>query len=116
MKLIVILNFINFFHFVKQFNYKKYEMLYQKHILVLSTIFINSCHFGVWVIRPPALIFGPHLQPPAPQKFSTSSTSPYLKSSHYDRELRVYGYFNHVDLLMPHVHVLKKQPYCLMCT
>ena len=26
------------------------------------------------------------------------------------------GYLNHVDLLMAHVHVLKKQPYCLMCT
>ena len=26
------------------------------------------------------------------------------------------GYLNHVDLLMPHVYVLKKQPYCLMCT
>ena len=24
------------------------------------------------------------------------------------------GYLNHVDLLMPHEHVLKKQPYCLM--
>ena len=24
------------------------------------------------------------------------------------------GYLNHIDLLMPHIHVLKKQPYCLM--
>ena len=23
------------------------------------------------------------------------------------------GYLNHVDLLMSHVHVLKKQPYCV---
>ena len=27
-----------------------------------------------------------------------------------------FGYSNHVDLLMPHVHVLKKRPYCLLCT
>ena len=26
------------------------------------------------------------------------------------------GYLNHVDLLMPHVHVLKKQTYFLMHT
>ena len=26
------------------------------------------------------------------------------------------GYLNHVDLLMSHVHVLKKLYYCLMCT
>ena len=26
------------------------------------------------------------------------------------------GYLNHVDLPMPHVHVLKKHPYCLLCT
>ena len=26
------------------------------------------------------------------------------------------GYLNHVGLLMPHVHVLKKLPHCLMCT
>ena len=26
------------------------------------------------------------------------------------------GYLSHADLLMSHVHVLKKQPYCLMCT
>ena len=26
------------------------------------------------------------------------------------------GYLNHVHLPMPHIHVLKKQPYCLMCT
>ena len=26
------------------------------------------------------------------------------------------GYINHVDLLMSHEHVLKKLPYCLMCT
>ena len=37
---------------------------------------------GVWVIRPPALISGPRAR--APQKFSTSSTFSYLKSSHYD--------------------------------
>ena len=56
-------------------------------------------------------------RPSAPQKFSTSSTSSYLTSSHYDHELCVYsGYLNHVDLLMPHLHVLKKQPYCLMYT
>ena len=36
---------------------------------------------GVWVIRPPA-----------PQKFSTSSTS-YLRSSHYNNCLWVYGLF-----------------------
>ena len=26
------------------------------------------------------------------------------------------GYLNHVNLLMPHVHVSKKQPSYLMCT
>ena len=33
--------------------------------------------------------------------------------------IKVYGfigYLNHADLLMPHVHALKKQPYCLICT
>ena len=28
----------------------------------------------------------------------------------------VYGYLNHVDLLMSHVHVLMKLPHWLMCT
>ena len=39
----------------------------------------------------PAL--GPHIRPPALQKFSTNSTSSYLKSSHYDHGLWVYGLF-----------------------
>ena len=43
---------------------------------------------GVWVIRPPA-----------PQKFKTSSTSSYLKSSLYDRVLWAYGLFKPCWLL-----------------
>ena len=50
-----------------------------------------------------------------PKNCSTSSTSSYLKSCHYDHGYFIYGLFNQVDLLMPHVHVLKKQRYCLMC-
>ena len=41
--------------------------------------------------RPPTLIPSP--RPPAPQKFLTSSTFFYLKSSHYDHRLWVYGLF-----------------------
>ena len=26
------------------------------------------------------------------------------------------GYLNHVDLFMTHAHILKKLPYCLICT
>ena len=47
--------------------------------------------WGVWVIRLPAS--GPHILPLLPKKFSTSSTSSYLKSTHYDHVLWVHGLF-----------------------
>ena len=46
---------------------------------------------GVWVFRPPALMSGP--RSPAPKRFSSSSTSSYLKFTHYDHVLWVYGLF-----------------------
>ena len=70
--------------------------------------------FGISSPRHP----GAHIQPSAPQKFLTSSTSSYLKSSHCDYGLWVNGLFKYglYNLLMSHLHVLKKQHYCLMCT
>ena len=68
------------------------------------------------VPRPLYLELRPRL--PAPINVSTSSTS-YLKFSHYDHAtslLMFTGYLNHIDLLMSHVHVLKKLSYCVMCT
>ena len=47
--------------------------------------------FGLCGSQPPVLISS--RRPPAPQKFSTSSTSSYLKSSLYDHGLWVYGLF-----------------------
>ena len=60
---------------------------------------------GIWVIRPQALMSVPRSL--SAITFSTSPTSYYLKSSHYD---------HHVDLLVLHAHVLQKMPHCLMCT
>ena len=57
---------------------------------------------GIWVIRPQALMSGPRSL--SAITFSTSPTSYYLKSSHYD---------HHVDLLVLHAHVLQKMPHCL---
>ena len=56
--------------------------------------------------------------PPAPQKFSTTSTSSYLKSSHYDHDVHITfnGLRVMLILLMSYVHVLKKLSYRLMYT
>ena len=60
-----------------------YVLLYNQYPKIhLKTIYNKIS--GVWVIRPTVLISGP--QSPATVRFSTSSTSSYLKSSHYDHE------------------------------
>ena len=66
---------------------------------------------GVWVIRPPVsyLALGPRL--PSPTKNFKQAQPPPTESP--VTMIIVYGfmvYLNHVDLLMPHAHVLKKQP------
>ena len=66
---------------------------------------------SVWAIRPAA---------PGPKNFFNQLNLLLLKvqslwsCAHYFQWLM--GYLNHVHLLLPHVHVLKKLPYCLMCT
>ena len=52
--------------------------------------------FGLSDPRPPALISGPRA--PGPEKFSTSSTSSYLRFSHSDHGLWVYGLFKPCQL------------------
>ena len=56
---------------------------------------------GVWVIRPSA-----------PQNFKLAQPRPVTMIIVYG----FMGYLNHADLLMSHVYVLKKHPYCLLCT
>ena len=83
--------------------------------------FLVFYHFmGVWVIRGPAP--GPHIRLSAtsPHK-SFNQLNPLLfkvqplwRCAHYSQWFT--RYLNHIDLLMLHVHVLKKLPYCLMCT
>ena len=53
--------------------------------------YVNQWVFGLCGSQPPVLISS--RRPPAPKKFSTSSTSSYLKSSLYDHGLWVYGLF-----------------------
>ena len=61
---------------------------------------------GVWVIRPPVLISGTRPPVPGPLKnFKLAQPSPTESPV---TMIIVYGfmvYLNHVDLLMPHVHV-----------
>ena len=57
---------------------------------------------GVWVTQLPTLTSGP--QPPA------------LIKVHYDYVHITFNGLPVIDLLMSHVHVLNKLPYCLMCT
>ena len=76
----------------------------------------------VWVIRP--LAPGPQMQPPAlgvrPYKcfnqlnLLLGKVQSLLSCAHYIQWFT--GYSDHVGSLMSHVHILKKLPYCLMCT
>ena len=67
-------------------------------------------------LRPSYPSVGP--RPTAPTKFSTNLLLLKVQllwlCEHYFQWF--IGYLNHVDLFMSHVHVLKKLPYCLMCT
>ena len=54
------------------------------------------------------------IQPGPTKIFSQLNLLPKPKSNHYDHVHITY--LNHVDILMPHVHVLNKRPYCFMCT
>ena len=55
----------------------------------------------------PALIKIQQGQPPSSKIPVTMIISPYFQW--------FTGYLKHVDLLMSHVHVLKKLPHCLIC-
>ena len=60
--------------------------------------------FGLSGPRPPVLISGPR-----PLKnFKLTQSPPVTMIIVYG----FMGYLNHIDLLMSHVHVLKKHPYC----
>ena len=58
--------------------------------------------FGLSGPQPPVLISGPRPLAPGPP-------APVTVIMVYG----LMGYLTHVDLPMPHVHDLKKQPYCL---
>ena len=66
--------------------------------------------FGLFCPRPSY----PALRPRRPKnvKLAPLTQSPVTMIMLYG----FMGYLNHVDLPMPHAHVFKKQPDCLLCT
>ena len=85
----------------KRLHFKWLELSFKwPPLLKASSKFKNSTDSGCLgypVPQPPVLISG--RRPRAPKNFTTIIVHEFL------------GYLNHVDLLMPHVHVLKKHPY-----
>ena len=81
-----------------------------------STSLYKKWVFGLSSLRPSALISGTQSLAPGPHKvfnqlnFLLFKVQSLWSCAHYFRWFM--GYVNHVDLLMSHVHVLRKAPYC----